>query len=321
MSNRNPRDDPAVRLAAQTLTQHFTDKSNQPIRTPLYITQLQVLYERDFFPWVIADAIRILTEDKALTQFRKIDLPNPDQIPNVRDIVFVANSQAYTEKPDLVKIHAQSTAELVNRYSNPEITKAVGNQLEGLVKYELRAKQFNITGLHTNQFKDKTWTQTGHNLDIVAQHNSGNLNIGVEVKNTLDLMEPEEIDKKIDMCHFLGLIPVFAIRWMKPYIDCIRNQGGYSWVFKTQIYPPGFEALTKLLYDKLSFTTRSDSQGTPLQFPVTVRTDIPEKPATALTKWVAASLQNPPQRNPTARCRGSRETDDEDITNADVYVQ
>ncbi len=191
--------------------------------------------------------------------------------------------------------------------------------MEGLVKYELRANEFQITGTHTNEFKGKTWTQTSHNLDIVAEHKSGKLNIGIEVKNTLDLMEPDEIDTKIDICNFLGLVPVFAVRWMKPYMDCIRNQGGFSWIFKTQIYPPGFEAFTKLLYNRLSFSTRSDSTRTPLQFPVTVRTDIPPKSAVAFAKWVAKSLQSPPQRNPGARC-GSSHMEDEDIANATVYV-
>ncbi len=319
MSTRDPRQDPAVRLAAQNLTQHFTDKSNQPIRTPFYITQLQVLYEHDFYPWVTADAIHILNEDNIITQFRKFDLPEPQKLSNVRDIVFNAHSHAYSENASLVKRHAQGIAGLVNRYSNPACTKAVGDHLEGLVKYELRANEFQITGTHTNEFKGKTWTQTSHNLDIVAEHKSGKLNIGIEVKNTLDLMEPDEIDTKIDICNFLGLVPVFAVRWMKPYMDCIRNQGGFSWIFKTQIYPPGFEAFTKLLYNRLSFSTRSDSTRTPLQFPVTVRTNIPPKSAVAFAKWVAKSLQSPPQRNPGARC-GSSHMEDEDIANATVYV-
>lgn len=316
MSTRDPRQDPAVRIAAQTLTTHFTDKSNQPIRTPFYITQLQVLYEHDFYPWVTADAIRILNQDNFLTLFRKFDLPDPKNLSNVREIVFCAHSQAYAQNAPLVRTHAQNIASLVNRYSDPACTKPVGNHLEGLVKYELRANQFKITGTHTNEFKGKTWTQTNHNLDIVAEHKSGKLNIGVEVKNTLDLMEPDEIDIKIDICNFLGLVPIFAVRWMKPYMDCIRNQGGFSWIFKTQIYPPGFEQFTKLLYSRLSFPTRSDSTQTPLQFPVTVRTDIPPKSAAVFTKWVAKSLKSPPQRNPTARC-GSSHVEDEEI--ATVY--
>lgn len=282
-----------------------------------------MLYERDFFPWVIADAIGVLTEDDVVTEFRKADLPEPERLRNLSDIVFVANRIAYTENPTLMKRHAQSIAELVNQYSEPDTTKAVGDQLEALVKAEIRANKFKISGVHTNEFQGKAWTETGHNLDLIAEHTSGNLNIGVEVKNTFDLMDPEEIDIKIDICHFLGLVPVFAVRWMKPYTDCIRNQGGFSWIFKTLIYPPGFDRFTKTLYEKLSFPTRTDSHGDPLQFPVTVRTELPPKSVNKLSDWVTNSLENPPQRNPEARCRGSRRShpeEPEDPENAEVHV-
>lgn len=320
MSDRNPRENAAVRLAAKILTDHFTDKSNQPIRSPFYITQLEVLYERDFFPWVTADAIGVLTEDGIVTKFRKTDLPESEKLRNLSDIVFVANRAAYSENPTLVRRHAQTIAELVNSYSHPTVTKAVGDQLEGLVKYEIRANQFKIDGVHTNKFKGKTWTETGHDLDIIAQHASGDLNIGVEVKNTFDLMDADEIDTKIDICHFLGLVPVFAVRWMKPYIDCIRNQGGFSWIFKTLIYPPGFEDFTKSLFEKLSFPTRTDSNGNPLQFPVNVRTELPQKSAKKFSDWVSNSLTNPPQRNPDARCRGLRRAEHDEAEDAEVYM-
>ena len=302
-----PRKDPAVKHAAATLKNHFTDRSGKPIRTPYYKTHLQVLYENDYFPWVVSDAIRILVEDGFLTEVRKPDIIRlPKQLPYIRDIVFVANAQAYADNPTLVKTHALNTARLVNHYSNPKISKALGDHLEGLVRAELRALGFTIAAVHTNQYREQRWTDTEHDLDIIAEHKSSRLNLGVEVKNTLDLTEPSEIDTKIDICNFHGLTPVFAVRWMKPYIDCIRNQGGFSIVFKTQIYPPGFEEWTKKLFAKLSVLTRADLSGDPLQFPVTVRTDLPPRSVRAFQRWIEQSIATPPQRNPLARCGGQR---------------
>ena len=91
---------------------------------------------------------------------------------------------------------------------------------------------------------------------------------------------------------------------MKPYIDCIRNQGGFSWVFKTQIYPPGCEEFTRELYTRLSVLDRTDSSGHKLEFPVIVRTELPEKPVDKFSRWIKDAIVNPPQRNPAARCGG-----------------
>jgi hypothetical protein len=262
-----------------------------------------VLYENDFFPWITSDAIHILVEDGFLTSFAKTDIPNASaQFPRLGNIVFVVRTEPYQANPALVKTHAKNIAKLVNSYTDPNITRALGDHLEGLVKAEIRAHQFSIVATHTNQYRGRTWTTTGHNLDLVAEHASGSLNIGVEIKNTLDIMDAKEIDTKIDMCHFLGLVPVFAVRWMKPYIDCISNQGGFSWIFKTQIYPPGFWDFTHTLFAKLSALNRNDSHNHRLEFPIAVRTSIPERAATTFKKWTQRAIANPPQANPTARC-------------------
>jgi hypothetical protein len=99
----------------------------------------------------------------------------------------------------------------------------------------------------------------------------------VEVKNTLPIIEREELDIKLEICEYLGITPLFAVRWIKPYIEHIRNKGGFSWVFKTQIYPPGFEQLTRTLYNRL-------------ELPVTVRTDLPEKTINIFHQWVQSMV-------------------------------
>jgi hypothetical protein len=73
----------------------------------------------------------------------------------------------------------------------------------------------------------------------------------VEVKNTLSVIDKKEVDIKIDMCNYLGITPVFAARWLKPYTKLIDSKGGFSWIFKTQMYPPNYEGLTKILSQRL----------------------------------------------------------------------
>jgi hypothetical protein len=172
-----------------------------------------------------------------------------------------------------------STLHLIDRYSDPRVAKIIGQHLEALVRAELRAQMFQIKGQHTNQYQEKKWTKTGHNLDFIAEHRSGRLTIGVEVKNTLSTPEREEVQAKIDLCNHLNLVPVFATRWMKPYVKLISDQGGFSWFFKTQIYPLGFENLTQTIWRKL-------------QLPVKVRTDLPQKSVEVFSNWVTRNTSS-----------------------------
>lgn len=147
-----------------------------------------------------------------------------------------------------------------------------------MVKAELRAQGFRIVGTHTARYKDKEWSETSHNLDFIAEHLSGRMTIGVEVKNTLPIISRNELDTKLHLCKYLGVTPLFAVRWMKPYIELVRVNGGFSWIFKTQIYPPGFEKLTNALYSRL-------------KLPVSVRTELPEKAVKIFSKWVLTKTE------------------------------
>jgi hypothetical protein len=233
------------------------------------------------------------------------EIPEISSLPYITRIQFLVNSTAARTNLDRIKKRCRNIAALVNRYSSPENSEMIGKHLESLVRAELRAQSFTIVGTHTNTFNERQWTRTNHNLDFIATHSSGNFTIGVEVKNTLDMIEAEEIDIKIEMCEFLRIVPVFAVRWIKPYINCINRQGGFSWVFKTQMYPLGQERLVKDLFEKLSVTNKADSRGHELQFPVIVRTELPHTPVQKFLEWVARALVTPPVVNTSVKCASS----------------
>ena len=73
--------------------------------------------------------------------------------------------------------------------------------------------------------------------------------------------------------------PIFAVRWIKPYIEEVRRKGGFCWIFKTQIYPLGFEELTRVLY-----------RG--LKIPVSVGTELPKKSVRSFENWVRKNISN-----------------------------
>jgi len=289
----------------EVLKIHYTNKIGQPIKTPYYLSQLQILYENDFFPWVISDGIAELVHDGFLTLVDMNGVPDMKKLKNITKINFYANAAAI-ETPDdlsLMQTHAMNIANIVDEYSSRDNSDVLGRHLETLVKLELRAQQFSIAGVHTNEYRGKKWTETRQDLDIIAEHKSGKLNIGVQVKNSLNLMEPEEIDTQIDICAYLGLVPVFAVRWIKPYIDCIFKQGGFCWVFKSQVYPIGFEKHVKNLYDRLSELNKVNSKNHPLQFPVTARGELTELSIQKFQDWVQQCIETPPLVNTSYRCQ------------------
>jgi len=263
--------DTEIQKAKETILPRFIDKYGRPKKTPYYITQLQTLFETNYFPWIVYQAADQLIKQGTLSKF-ETKTKYHDKV------VFIYNAQLNNPQHNpKLKAHIKSTCKLIDKYSAPTIGRALGNHLEGLVKAELRVQGFKIIGTHTTEYNNKKWSKTSHNLDFIAEHASKKLTVGVEVKNTLPIIEREELDIKLEMCEHLGITPLFAVRWIKPYIEHIRSNGGFAWVFKTQIYPPGFEQLTRVLYKRL-------------ELPVTVRTDLPEKTIDIFHRWIQSII-------------------------------
>ena len=257
-----------IQRAIPEILSLFQDSYYRPLRKPYYIRQIHVLLENQFFPWIVSHALDRLEAQHDLVKMKYTSRAK-------RKLVFYyhgkLNDPSYLPT---MTTHIKSASNLVDRYATPRISRYLGKHLEALVKAELRAQQFNIVSMNSNSFNNKRWTKSNHNLDFIAEHESGNLNIGVEVKNTLGLIERKELDIKLEMCKHLGIRPVFAVRWIKPYTQIIaKHNDGFSWVFKTQIYPLGLEELTVDLYKKL-------------QLPVNVRTDLPPKSVQLFKRWV-----------------------------------
>lgn len=285
--------------AKRMLKEHFITQRKEPRTSVFYQSQLQIFYEKDFYPWVVSDALKELVSEGYLKKITEKEIQDFKDLGNLNKINFFVNAIIVKSKEGLEKAQkkAAKTAKIVNEYSDAEHSKMLGDYLESLVKQELRAQQFTIVSERSNEFNGKKWTKTKHNLDFIAVHKDGKLKVGVEVKNTLSIMPPDEIDVKVEICEYLGLVPVFANRWLKPYLYCISNQGGFCWMFKVQCYPLGFEKYTKFLYNKLSDLIKKDSVGHELKFPINVRKELPEKSIEIFKDWVEDHKDNPPEVN------------------------
>lgn len=302
--------DAKVEEAKDVMRRHFVDTRGRPVKTPFHQHHLQVLYEADFFEWVVTYALRELVDEGFLVVFDSKSVGGLNLHEATKRLRFYASSAALRDNKDVdeMKRRIMSAAEHVARYSNPRHTVVVGKHLEALVKSQLQILQFDVVGMHTAKYAGRTWSKTNHNLDLIAKKPGTKLAIGVEVKNTLSIMDPREIDIKIDMCDHLGVVPVFAVRWIKPYFDCILKQGGFAWMFKTQMYPLGYEGFVKRLYARFSLKGNNGRNTVKKRgFPVTVRTELPERPVETFKKWVGKIENNPPPTDTSHRCAKQRD--------------
>lgn len=129
-------------------------------------------------------------------------------------------------------------------------------------------EQFLMKGESARGYGGKIWNETGHDLDFVFERDG--IAYGVEVKNTLSYLDQAEFRVKIQMCHRLGLRPLFVIRmipgsWFKELMDA----GGFALVLKYQLYPRSYQDLAKRLVDELGLpigTPRAIESGTMQRF-------------------------------------------------------
>jgi hypothetical protein len=283
---------PVVRQAEAVLAKHFINARGKPIMTPFFGQQMGVLYEADFFHWTVSDGLELLVEKGSLTRIDLADVSEFRQLEHVPQMSFYANAEAAKADPDWMRRKALGIAKVVNGYSSPWVTATVGRHAEEIVRSELRAAQFRIVAEHANEYLGRKWTESNADLDYIAEHKSGRLTIGVEVKNSLSLMKREEMEEKIAICQHLGITPVFAVRWIKPYMQLIQRNGGFGWEFESQMYPLGFESRVHEMRTRLSVLERCDSRGHPLQFPVSVLPRMPELSVKNFDRWVEYKISS-----------------------------
>lgn len=188
--------DSKVAEAKEVLAKHFVDRRGRPVKTPYYHHQLQVLYEAQFFDWVVTRALHELVDEGKLARFDSSNVAGLGDLTIGSKMRFYGSTAALDDPAgrSAMAKHVLTTARLVDRYSDAKHTRVAGKHLESLVKMQLRASQFEIVGEHTAEYDGKKWDETNHNLDFVARRKGKDFAIGVEVKNTLGCMRAEEID-------------------------------------------------------------------------------------------------------------------------------
>lgn len=202
-----------------------------------HLRQLQVLFEDHYFHFITAPAVSRLRDEGFL-------VAQEVEFGGARATLFWRRNVRYTAR--LVKSHMELLAE----YSSDALNKATGDYAETLTLSALRAVHANQLARNAREHGGHFWTQTGHNLDFIVEKDG--IAYGVEVKNTWEYFPSEELTAKLALCANLGLRPLFVARHRHSgQFNSVREAGGLLYIFKSKVFPPGQEALTKRIWQEM----------------------------------------------------------------------
>ena len=227
-----PRD-PTVDKAIERLREFF-DSSPQRV---FYSTQIETFLEREFFHWITGKALLEMSNAELI---KKVTVPVQGQTIN-----FYAN-----RKYRYIQRELKTIISLLNRIFDPEFTHAIGRHGELMFDAALGRNGFRAEASNTNSWNGKTWQETNHNLDRIVTRDG--IAYGIEIKNTQNYISREELRIKLRLGLYLGVTPLFIMRFApKSYMYEINQSGGFGLLFEEQIYPWGHNALLNEVKDRL----------------------------------------------------------------------
>jgi len=165
------------------LYQKWGEKANHSrMDDPYHKKQIQVLFERrNYWHWVTDRAITALLEEGFLKEVRE------------DNTIFIMRSDVRYYKRKISK-----RMQLIHSYSDPFISRGYGVYAEDLFRMSFEIEGFHTLSTNTNEYENLKWKKTGHNLDFIIEKDE--IVYGVEIKNTLDYIEQDEFNIKLDMC-------------------------------------------------------------------------------------------------------------------------
>jgi hypothetical protein len=251
--------DPVVDQAKESIRVFF----EQERTNVFYKQQLEVIFEDHYFHWVTSRALSELAAEGHIAVEREV-------LPGTGNITFYhATTHRYWRR------QAREVIALVARFSAPAFTSGLGAQGELMFDAALASVGFLPTARKVRMYSGKAWTRTEHQLDRVFERDG--VAYGAEIKNTLKYIPRDELTVKLKMCEQFGVRPLFIVRMAaKSYINEV--EGGFTLVFKYQLYPFGQKAF-------------SDEVRAALRLPVDCPARIADGTAQRFLKWHLQTLK------------------------------
>lgn len=205
------------------------------------------MFEGKYFHWITVRALSELVQEGILAA-EVMPLPQTGTITFYRSVGY-----RYWKRD------ADEIVKLVSRFSESSFTYALGAHGETMFDAALPTVGFMPKGRKVRSFGAAEWTETKHDLDRVFERDS--IAYGAEIRNTLSYIDRDEMEIKVRMCKHLGLRPLFIVRYApKSYVNFVREEGGFTLIFKYQLYPFGQKAFADEVQARLRLPTDSPAR-------------------------------------------------------------
>jgi hypothetical protein len=192
--------------------------------------QIEVEFEGRYFHWITHRALKLLAEARTIIlEQRTLSYGAPINLVWHR-------SNRYNRR------QATEVLALVEQYSHPDFTAALGNIGELLVSDGFARFGFVQLGRNVREFRGRRWSRSEHNLDFIVERDG--LAYGIEVKNTLPYIDDRELRIKMDLCAHLEVKPLFVVRAMPAiWTQEIVRRGGFVLQLRFHLYPLSHKGL------------------------------------------------------------------------------
>ena len=252
LDDQRPRDT-KIDEAKEVLMRELFEQSPEQV---YYGRQVEVLFERRFFHWIIARALGELARSGAVSSTEMV-LEGQTRV----RFYWSTRNRYWRRK-------AQAARRLILEYSKPSFCRGLGHHAETMFTAALATVGFMPTSENVRSYRGVEWVETGHDLDRVFERDK--VAYGTEIKNSLDYIAREELQIKLRMCKRFGIRLLFIMRMApKSYIEEIRQAGGYSLIFEWQLYPHGNEELARRVRERFGLRVdcpRAIERGTVERF-------------------------------------------------------
>ena len=177
--------------------------------TVYYTRQLEIALEDNFFHWITSKAANELAG-------RGIIASTQEDRGQYVARFFWPRRHRYPRR------QIKAALDLVDQFSAPLFTRAVGTQGELLADSGFAGIGFRIVGRNIKSANGRIWTKTNHDLDRLVTRDG--ILYGVEIKNQLAYIDQTEFQVKLAMCEHMGIRPLFVARMMpRSYIEDVRK--------------------------------------------------------------------------------------------------
>lgn len=220
--------------AKATLMAELFNKWPQEV---FYGRQIEVLFEDKFFHWITTRALGELKDSGTIVSTEMV-------LEGATRVRFY-----WSTRNRYWKRRSQAARKLILEYSAPSFCRGLGHHAETIFTAAFATVGFLPTAEKVRSYSGIQWDESGHDLDRVFERDG--IAYGTEIKNSLDYISADELRTKVRMCRKFGIKPLFIVRMApKSYIEEVRQAGGFTLIFKWQLYPYGHEDLARRIRER-----------------------------------------------------------------------